>query len=163
VQRTPRISRACQSQVEAVFEKSWRVMAHGGNGIWALEPPPRPQISVIRCKDTSIAAFGRRTPGPISVFTKVCQQPFGRRHRSRIEPAAGSIPVIPSRKHCEHPPNSGITGIPERNQELPQGDDSKPDNRRTVSADGWHWRNLSRFTKTCDRAIQTSPAFRRRP
>ena len=33
----------------AVFEKSWRVLARGSNGIRALKPPPRPQISVIRC------------------------------------------------------------------------------------------------------------------
>ena len=33
----------------AVFEKLWRVLARGSNGIWALESPPRPQVSVIRC------------------------------------------------------------------------------------------------------------------
>ena len=33
----------------AVFEKSWRVLARGTNGRRALKPPPRPQISVIRC------------------------------------------------------------------------------------------------------------------
>ena len=33
--------------VRAVFEKSWRVLARGSNGIPALEPLLRPQISVI--------------------------------------------------------------------------------------------------------------------
>ncbi len=31
----------------AVFEKSWRVLARGGNGSWALTL--RPRVSVIRC------------------------------------------------------------------------------------------------------------------
>ena len=37
------------SLVRAVFEKSWWVLARGSNGIGALEPPPWPQFSVIRC------------------------------------------------------------------------------------------------------------------
>ncbi|MEO2036573.1 MAG: hypothetical protein ABGZ35_31240, partial [Planctomycetaceae bacterium] len=32
-----------------IFEKSWRVLARGGNGSWALALPPRPRVSVIRC------------------------------------------------------------------------------------------------------------------
>ncbi len=33
----------------AVFEKSWPVLARGGNGSWALARSSRPRISVIRC------------------------------------------------------------------------------------------------------------------
>ena len=42
----------------AVFEKSWRVLARGSNGIRALEPPPRPRISVIRCSPPTATGAG---------------------------------------------------------------------------------------------------------
>ena len=44
-----------------MFEKSWRVLARGGHGSWALALPPRPRISVIRCKANVDLLFPRRT------------------------------------------------------------------------------------------------------
>ena len=50
--------------VRAVFEKSWRILARGSDGIRVLEPPPRPQISVIRCRSAYLIGRAAASRAP---------------------------------------------------------------------------------------------------